>query len=50
MKISTAVKEGRFCVDIFGVITKENINYLREEGFTVKIYPSGMNEITHISW
>ena len=50
-EISTAVGEGRFEVDIFGGITKENMNYLRDKGFNVKTFPSGMNEIsTHISW
>lgn len=50
-EISIAVGEGRFEVDIFDGITKENMNYLRDEGFNVKTFPSGMNEIsTHISW
>jgi hypothetical protein len=49
--ISEAVTKGEFETDVFGTITKENIKLLKQEGFNVRSYSSGLNETsTEISW
>lgn len=49
--VSEAVAKGEFEVDVYGKISKENDNLLRQEGFNIRSYSSGLNETsTEISW
>jgi len=50
-KISEAASNGEFAVDIYSIISKENNNLLKQEGFNIRSHTSGYNETaTEISW